>query len=130
MNLSSNAAGMSINFDLLVSSQKFEAKSIQILSNEIQNNSLVLNILLEDLDLVKFGKEGVYSIVLNIAYPLENLIEDLLYGTFKITRNNVFNLQVNENILEEDLLFVKNLFLGSNIFQTFDVLFTSEVKLK
>lgn len=74
-------------------------------------------------------KKG-YSIVLNIAYPLENLIEDLLYGTFKITRNNVFNLQVNENILEEDLLFVKNLFLGSNIFQTFDVLFTSEVKLK
>lgn len=130
MNLSSNAAGMSINFDLTVSSQKFEAKSIQILSNEIQNNSLVLNILLEDLDLVKFGKERVYSIVLNIAYPLENLIEDLLYGTFKITRNNVFNLQVNENILEEDLLFVKNLFLGSNIFQTFDVLFTSEVKLK
>lgn len=130
MNLSSNAVGMSINFDLTVSSQKFEAKSIQILSNEIQNNSLVLNILLEDLDLVKFGKEGVYSIVLNIAYPLENLIEDLLYGTFKITRSNVFNLQVNGNILEEDLLFVKNLFLGSNIFQTFDVLFTSEVKLK
>lgn len=129
MNLSSNAAGMSINFDLTVSSQKFEAKSIQILSNEIQNNSLVLNILLEDLDLVKFGKEGIYSIVLNIAYPLENLIEDLLYGTFKITRSNVFNLQVNENILEEDLLFVKNLFLGSNIFQTFDVLFTSEVEL-
>lgn len=59
MNLSSNAAGMSINFDLTVSSQKFEAKSIQILSNEIQNNSLVLNILLEDLDLVKFGKEGI-----------------------------------------------------------------------
>lgn len=130
MNLSSNISEVVINFDLLVSSQKFEAKSIQILSNEIQNNSLVLNILLEDLDLVKFGKEGVYSIVLNIAYPLENLIEDLLYGTFKITRNNVFNLQVNENILEEDLLFVKNLFLGSNIFQTFDVLFTSEVKLK
>lgn len=130
MNLSSNISEVVINFDLLVSSQKFEAKSIQILSNEIQNNSLVLDILLEDLDLFKFGKEGVYSIILNIAYPLENLIEDLLYGTFKITRNNVFNLQVNENILEEDLLFVKNLFLGSNIFQAFDVLFTSEVKLK
>lgn len=110
MEISSNRSNLILNFNFRVFTNRFDLSNLEILHKDIKDDQLRLTLQLEGLNLRKFGKNIRCDIILEIRYPVEDLMYNFqnkshceitlsnIYGVNLVETETIFNLNIKKEV--------------------------------
>lgn len=106
MEISSNKSNLLLNFNFRVFTNRFDLSNLEILHKEIKDDQLRLTLQLEGLNLKKFGKNIRCDIILELRYPIEDLMDNFQDKSHcEITLSNIYGI----DLIESETVFNPNI---------------------
>lgn len=133
MEISSNRSNLLLDFCFRVFTSRFDLSNLEVLHKYIKDDQLRFTLQLEGLNLKKFGKNIRCDIILEIRYPIEDLMYNFQDKSHcEITLSNIYGINLvdsetvfDSNIKKEVGNFLKCMFLSfdNNTLSQYETLF-------